>query len=161
ASFYSSRGMGAYIETLAKRISATVGFSCVMAPLAPRSVPLLMDMVDVGSQKWLDYGKVRYPGFLYSAEGRRLRRLETQAANRAGWIYLATQREVELRRTVGPDANVKCIENGVDFDYFSPADSPSLDYARKYVAFVGMMDYYPNVDACRWFTSNVFAALRQ
>ena len=161
ASFYSSSSMGAYIEPLAQRISATVGFSCVMAPLAPPHVPLLMDMVDVDSQKWLDYSKVRHPEFLYSAEGRRLRRLEAQAANRARWIYLTTQPEVELLSTVAPDANIKCIENGVDFDYFSPADSPSLDPARKYVAFVGMMDYYPNVDACRWFASDVFPALRR
>ena len=85
----------------------------------------------------------------------------SRAANRARWTYLTTQPEMELLGTVAPDANVECVENGVDFDYFSPADSTSLEPARKYIAFVGMMDYFPNVDACRWFASDVFPALRQ
>src|SRR5438552_10250417 len=60
ASFYSSSRMASYLEPLAKRISATVAFSCVMAQLAPPDVPLLLDLVDVDSQKWLDYGKLRH-----------------------------------------------------------------------------------------------------
>jgi glycosyltransferase involved in cell wall biosynthesis len=52
--------------------------------------------------------------------------------------------------------------NGVDFEYFDPAgtlDNPDLSN-RRFLAFIGSMSYYPNVEAADWFARNIFRALR-
>ena len=36
-----------------------------MAQYAPPDVPLLLDLVDVDSEKWFQYARTRTPGFLY------------------------------------------------------------------------------------------------
>ena len=54
------------------------------------------------------------------------------------------------------------MENGVDFDYFDPLlphDPPDLH--RRFVVFVGAMDYYPNADAACWWASHVFPQVRR
>jgi sugar transferase (PEP-CTERM/EpsH1 system associated) len=163
-SFYRSRGLRRYVESLARRVplAATVAYSSVMAAFAPPGVPLLLDMVDVDSEKWLQYASLRRPGFPYALEGRRLRRLESQFAGRARCTLLATRREAELFRRIAPHSTADCIENGVDFDYFDPRLSacPHDLQNRRFLVFVGAMDYYPNAQAACWFASRVFPALR-
>jgi glycosyltransferase involved in cell wall biosynthesis len=54
------------------------------------------------------------------------------------------------------------MENGVDFDYFDPSigwEPPDL--RKRFIAFVGAMDYYPNAEAACWFASQVFPQIRR
>lgn len=163
AAYYGSAGLGRYLKSLTVEFSATVAFSSAMAPYAPHDVPLFLDMVDVDSQKWFDYAAARFPAFLYRLEGRRLRALERQAALRARCTFLATCQEQRLLATFAPQASLCALENGVDFAYFNPQACavPALLRDRDYVVFVGVMDYYPNVDACLWFADAVLEPLRR
>jgi sugar transferase (PEP-CTERM/EpsH1 system associated) len=58
-----------------------------------------------------------------------------------------------------PHATVRLVPNGVDTTYFSPA----LAIAEKppYVAFTGVMDYPPNIDAACWFCNEIFPVLQR
>lgn len=163
-SFYASRRMRQQIESKCTGpVAATVAFSSAMAQYAPAHIPLLLDMVDVDSEKWFDYARMRQPAFLYRMEARRFRRIETDMAHVAQCTFFATDREQELFRSFAPDVPSHAMENGVDFAYFDPAAViPSGELQnRRPIVFVGAMDYYPNVDAVTWFSGEVFSRLRE
>jgi len=54
------------------------------------------------------------------------------------------------------------IANGVDHAFFAPDASRASPYpaGRPAIVFTGAMDYWPNVDAVRWFVEQVWPRLR-
>jgi sugar transferase (PEP-CTERM/EpsH1 system associated) len=119
-------------------------------------------MVDVDSEKWMQYGRARWPGLAYKIEGHRLRRREASFAKQAACTFVVTPQERDLLQEIAPGAKTACAPNGVDFNYYDPFlqyEATSLA-TRKFVAFVGSMDYYPNVEGCDWFAKSVLPALR-
>ena len=164
-SFYGSARMLQHVNSLTGRLPllASLAYSSAAAQYAPPEIPLVLDMVDVDSEKWLQYGRMRWPGMLYRLEGQRLRRREIDFANRAVCTFLSTWHEAGICRSFVPNADIRCLENGVDFDYFDPSlgwQSADLR-GRRFVVFVGAMNYYPNADAVCWFASHVFRHLRK
>jgi sugar transferase (PEP-CTERM/EpsH1 system associated) len=162
-SFYHSPGLRAYVEwRRATPLSGIFVYSSPMAQYAPKDAPLLLDMVDVDSEKWLEYGRLRWPGPAYSLEGRRLREVERQVAARANCTIVATRQEEALLQTFSPH-RVMTLENGVNFEYFDPAAAQRIESlrGREFLVFVGAMSYYPNVDAVRRFAIEIFSRLRR
>jgi polysaccharide biosynthesis protein PslH len=161
--FYRSPRMQAHVERLAGEVqlSATVAYSAVMGPFAPRGIPLIFDSVDVDSEKWFQYAAVRRPSFLYGLEARRMRALEVRLGQEARCTFLSTAAELALYQSFAPGVPAKRMENGVDFDYFAPQLAPADLAERRAAVFIGAMDYYPNVDAACWFASEVFSQLRR
>jgi sugar transferase (PEP-CTERM/EpsH1 system associated) len=160
--FYRSARIGRHIQSLRPVLGATVAYSSAVVQFAPSGIPLWIDMVDVDSEKWLEYGQRRWPGPIYSIEGKRLRALEAEYARRAECVFVTTPRERDLLARIAPSARVESAINGVDFDFFNPAACPPASelQGRAYVVFVGQMDYFPNADACCWFADSVFPNLR-
>jgi sugar transferase (PEP-CTERM/EpsH1 system associated) len=120
-------------------------------------VRAVIDLVDVDSEKWLEYAAVdRGPrAWLYRREGRRLRRLE---ASLPSWVYavtLVSEAEARLYRGFCDEGRVRAVPNGVDLDYFQPAP-PALEPS---CVFVGALDYRPNVDGACWFAREVWPAV--
>jgi len=162
--FYHSPKMRRYVASLAGRVAfgAALAYSVVMAPYAPPRIPLLLEMIDVDSEKWFQYAQSRRPGGLFRLEARRLRRFETLWAESAQRVALTTQNEEELLRTFAPQAATFSIENGVDAAFFDGQAHhlpPGLA-GRRFVAFVGTMDYHPNIEAASWFARCIFPQLR-
>lgn len=114
---------------------------------------LIVDLVDVDSQKWFDYAnRVKKPfGWLFEKEGCRVRQIETRAA-RARSVVLVTEAEAAIYRDFCPQANVSVITNGVDLDYFHP--QKSLETVS--CVFVGYLDYRANILGLQWFCNNVW-----
>jgi len=120
-------------------------------------LPVIMDFVDVDSDKWTQYaGAQRAPrSWAYRLEGRRLRAFEAEAVRWGYRCILATAAEEALLRSFAPWARTAVIPNGVDLDgYAPPADGPT-------VIFTGAMDYLPNVDAVEHFCGDIFPAVRR
>jgi glycosyltransferase involved in cell wall biosynthesis len=65
-----------------------------------------------------------------------------------------------LRRWVSPRAPLEVLVNGVDLDYFSPPARPDQRAPRPTLLFCGAMDYNPNIDALRWYFSQMHDWLR-
>jgi sugar transferase (PEP-CTERM/EpsH1 system associated) len=122
-----------------------------------RDVPAVIDLVDVDSQKWLDYAaKTAGPrSWLYRLEGRRLRALEQQLPSAAQAVTLVGDAEAELYRRFCAPGDVRAITNGVDLDYFAP----SAVSTERSCVFLGALDYLPNVDGINWFCRNVWPAI--
>jgi sugar transferase (PEP-CTERM/EpsH1 system associated) len=117
---------------------------------------LIIDIMDVDSRKWETYARQSFwlrP--LYWRESHLVRLLENIIVNRANAIIVTTSRELQFL------PKGQCVTvvsgNGVDCDYFTPSVRPSKN-VRNF-AFVGALDYWPNVDAVTWFVEHIWAQL--
>jgi len=75
-----------------------------------------------------------------------------------GHVVCSLREREELQR-LAPSARIAVVENGVDVAGFQPRANISAP-SRKLV-FVGLMDYYPNVEAATSFAQNTWPRLRQ
>jgi glycosyltransferase involved in cell wall biosynthesis len=90
-------------------------------------------------------------------EGRRLADYERETS---GWFdthITCSALDSERLREICGHPNIVEIPNGVDPDYFRPG---STDRIANTFVFVGTMDWYPNVDAMRFFLDSVWPALK-
>ncbi len=124
-------------------------------------LPVVVDLVDVDSQKWLDYAQSASPLLkpVFSLEGRRLRALEQSIADRVKAVTLVSEAEANLFRSVCPNEVTLAIPNGVDLEYFQR--DPDAQARKHRCVFVGALDYRANVDGLRWFCENVWTDFRQ
>jgi sugar transferase (PEP-CTERM/EpsH1 system associated) len=122
-------------------------------------VPAFVDVVDVDSQKWFDYaGATGGPkGWLYRLEGRRVRKLERELCGGAKGVFLVSRAEGSLLDSFTAPGTATVATNGVDLDYFRPRPDATPDPA---CAFVGALDYPPNVDAAVWFAGDIWPRVR-
>lgn len=122
-----------------------------------RTVPAVIDLVDVDSQKWLDYaeGSRGLKRWLYRLEGNRLRRLERDLPTWARAVTLVSDAEADLYRGFCAAGTVQVVRNGVDLEYFQPRDTAG----EQGCVFVGALDYRPNVEGAVWFCREVWPAI--
>jgi len=142
-------------------------FSSAMAPYVEhhRSRRRVIDMVDVDSEKWRHYAEMRrgLSRFVYAREAETLLAMERRAAASADSVVFVSRAEAELFRRLAPEVadRVHAVGNGVDAAHFDPDRSYPDPYAgRRTIAFVGAMNYWPNVDAVVWFATEVMPILR-
>ncbi|MGL6075098.1 MAG: TIGR03087 family PEP-CTERM/XrtA system glycosyltransferase [Fimbriiglobus sp.] len=148
----------------AKFTSALVSCSG-LAPYLRRNglerLPGFMDLVDVDSQKWYDFAEaVRGPKrWLYNFEGGRLRKLERGLPKWVQATSIVSAHEAKVFESFAGDGTATIATNGVDLEYYSPIplDAPTIPAC----AFVGALDYLPNVDAAIYFAREVWPRIRQ
>jgi sugar transferase (PEP-CTERM/EpsH1 system associated) len=150
-------------------IKDVFAFCSMMAPYvlgAPLGAKIVVDMVDVDSEKWDAYSRAaRWPlRLLYRYERQKVRALERRVASSCDRVLFVSQSEVRLFRSLEPEIStpICCLENGVDLDYFDPLHSYPSPFApdASPIVFTGMMDYRANVDAVTWFATEVFPSIR-
>ena len=135
------------------------------------SKSLLVDFVDVDSEKWRQYAKSRsWPlSLIYRREASTLLAYECQVAKLARLSFFVSRPELELfnRRASGcltekEKEQVDYFGNGVDTDYFAPDHTLSNPFPNGDlgIVFTGAMDYEPNITAVQYFTEEVFPQLR-
>lgn len=66
-----------------------------------------------------------------------------------------------VRKYISSTVPLSIIPNGVDLDFFHPNSAPDPRAAEPTVIFCGAMDYNPNVDALRWYFSEIHDSLKQ
>lgn len=170
--FYRDRGL----EKWVRRVLDTVRpdlifvFSSNMAPYVldlKRTAPLMVDLVDLDSEKWLSYSKTHgFPmNWVYRREARKIAELEARIAREADWSLFVSEAEAALFQKREPmfRGKVHHVSNGVDLAYFDPALAFPAPYATDVANFVftGAMDYPPNVDAVSWFAQTVLPIVRR
>lgn len=130
-------------------------------PLARQQIPVVVDLVDVDSQKWAQLAQVHYGWrrWLYQYEARCLEHLERYILRHYP-VSVVSEREAAILRKWDPVARIQVIPNGVDLEYFRPASSPQAGSEKPCCVFVGVLDYVPNVDAVMWFVKNVWPGVR-
>ena len=163
--FYAIRKMSAVIDDWQRTVDfgAVVAFSSSMAPYVHgvSAKGRILDLCDLDSMKWSDYADHialnkrsglygRLVGALYRAESSRLRAAELRWIDGFDAAILATEPEAASLRGLVPDCKLHVIGNGVEPP--CEASPPSMNsHGSPTVGFVGVMDYFPNVDAVTWF----------
>lgn len=127
---------------------------------ALKSLPVVLDMVDVDSAKWSALApNAKLPlSWIYGREGRVLRRYEAMAMERAAVTLVVNDREREVASDIAPAASVAVIENGVDLKQLRPAGPPARE---PVVVFCGVMNYTPNVEGAVWLARKVWPHVRR
>ena len=91
----------------------------------------------------------------------KLRRLEYQILDTARGHVVCSDREREQLHQVHRSASIAVVENGVDVPYFAGACDHSSPPNERTLVFVGSMDYFPNQEACSFFTHRIWPQVRQ
>ncbi len=122
---------------------------------------MVVDLVDVDSDKWRQYGSyAHFPhSLVYRREANSLRNYERMVCERAASVVATTEREAGLVRAICPSARVHAIPNGVDRDYFNP-DPGGIAGTVPTVSFTGDMSYFPNEQAVVFFAHQVLPLIR-
>ena len=144
------------------RFDAVVASSSALVPYlrdpAFRDVPKVVDLIDVDSQKWLDFASASKPPkrWLYRLEAARVRKLEQGLAKAVQTASVVSRAEADVYDAFTHPGAATVATNGVDLEYFAPRgveQQPAL-------AFVGALDYLPNEDAAVWFARGMWPAIR-
>ena len=154
------------------KIDKVLVFGSAMAPyLLPNrgvnTVPVVMDMVDVDSDKWKQYADAsRGPlRLLYQREASKLFALERDAARSFSATLLVSDFERRSFQAMVPDVadRIHTGRNGVDLAYFDPNEyHPDPFPAGKFpIVMTGRMDYRPNMEGAIWFAQQVLPLIRQ
>jgi sugar transferase (PEP-CTERM/EpsH1 system associated) len=125
----------------------------------------ILDMVDVDSDKWAQYGDRSSTGisWLWKLEARHLAELERSAIEDFSAILVCTDQEAAALQRTGASQKIMVLENHLDTNYFDPGkvEVPTeVAGWQPYIIFTGSMDYYPNVDAVTYFHRKVFPFIR-
>ncbi|MFC3785395.1 sugar transferase (PEP-CTERM/EpsH1 system associated) [Sphingopyxis italica] len=168
---FRSAALARQVEALIGQggVSHIVAFSGQMAQYLPTRFggPVLMDFVDVDSAKFKTYAEQdkRQPlNWVHKREALMLAAYEAKVARRADASLFVSEAEAALfRAQSGLDADrVRAVENGIDTDRFDPAlPSDAVGAGEGPLAvFTGQMDYRPNIDAVRWFATDILPLVR-
>lgn len=149
-------------------ITRAVAFSGPMAQYlgVPGLARRVVDFCDVDSAKWTQYAADRrWPmSWLYRREGERLLAFERAAAADCDASLFVTEAEADLFRAAAPELSTRVgvMQNGVDADFFSPANAGESPYppGGPLIVFSGAMDYWPNIDAVTWFAAELLPRIR-
>ena len=129
-------------------------------PILNSACRVWIDLIDVDSQKWLDYSaSASFPmSLIYGMEGRRLRKLETELAAKSDRLLVVSEAERQLFQNFCDNAPIQAIGNGVDTEYFCPM---SAEVTPHSCVFVGVLNYLPNADAVKWFARSIWPLVRK
>jgi sugar transferase (PEP-CTERM/EpsH1 system associated) len=129
------------------------------------NLTLLDDLIDVDSEKWLQYAEKNNPvlRWLYRREARLLRPFEKRIVQEFDRVFLVSEAEKKIMETDAPQQKVEALSNGVDLDYFSPGAIKNQQIASVSgkLVFSGAMDYWPNVEGAVWFAEKIFPLIRK
>ena len=122
-------------------------------------IPKILDFGDMDSQKWLEYANYKpWPlSWGYTLEGSKMLWAEKRLAQKFDLCTATTRAERATLDGYGTGALTDWFPNGVDAQFFSPADAP---YEPETISFIGRMDYYPNQECMQRFCDQVWPLLR-
>ena len=173
--FYSKRLQAAIDARVASSsIDAVVSFSSPMAEYIYRSpaisqakgVRLIMDFVDVDSDKWRMYAEASaFPAsVIWRREWRTLMDYEKRIGETFDESVFVSDKEAELFRSFCPKASIAAIPNGVDaarYECVRRAREAAPAAKGENVLFMGAMDYFPNEDAVLYFHGSIWPGVRK
>lgn len=182
--FYSSSQMRALLQDwqVSTQFDAVFAFSSGMSghALTVSSPHRVLDLCDLDSLKWSDYAdhigacpelrlRDRILVRLFRAEGHRLAAAELRWIDRFNAAILATDAEAATLRTLVAPEKLHVIGNGVTLPHRNSMGGSTPGQAsykerrislNPVIGFVGVMDYFPNIDAVRWFAKECWPAIR-
>ncbi|MCP5024426.1 MAG: TIGR03087 family PEP-CTERM/XrtA system glycosyltransferase [bacterium] len=157
---FGSKALQAEVDKLISNTDFAYAFSSSMgAFLLPHSLPWVMHIAELDSDKWRQYSRrASIPmSWVYGREANTLLRFEQKLAAAAITNVLCTPLEEDIFKDQIPGFHTTVLQNGVDLEFFQPA--PEKAEPGRLV-FTGVMDYLPNIDACVHFVQDILPLIR-
>jgi sugar transferase (PEP-CTERM/EpsH1 system associated) len=159
---YGSRKLQSVVDRSMPKVDLAYAYSSSMGAFLERhpEKPRIMHFGELDSDKWRQYAE--FADFpmrqVYGRESRTLLAFERRVATSFSENVLCTRLEQKIFAEKIPSASSVVLRNGVDLNYFKPAGAePWLGH----IVFTGVMNYFPNVDACRFFVKEVFPLVQK
>lgn len=159
------------LDAIVHRKLETDEFDCimvscaVMAQYVPRNLPFptIIDFIDVDSAKWLMYAERHVVPFstIYKIESVRLAEYEEQVLRHSDHAIVISEEERRAIRNRVVGRSISVVGNGVDLEYFTLPVTPSNESPEMAIVFTGVMDYFPNIDAVKYFCRHIFPLIRR
>ena len=135
---------------------------------APRRPAILVDWHNIESELMWRYSE-NAPNLPRKLVARRtaglLEKVELRLLESCGAHTVTSEREGEKLLARFPTAKVHVMPNGVDVEYFRQPElvkacqSDGSPACKQSLLFIGSMDYYPNIDAVRWFAHDIWPCI--
>jgi sugar transferase (PEP-CTERM/EpsH1 system associated) len=160
---YGSRALQRAVDREIGRCDCAYAYSSSMGAflLPHEGTPRVMHFGELDSDKWRQYAERTAPPmrWVYAREARTLLEFERRVARSFDESVLCTPLEQRVFERAIPGARSTVLRNGVDLERFRPARPGSAE--PGHVVFTGVMNYYPNADACAWFVREVLPLVRR
>lgn len=130
---------------------------------AKRQCSLLMDFMDLDSDKWRQYARqASIPmRWVYQREAWLVGRAERTIYQQFDRCFFISNNEVSLfSQQLAEASKVSVLANGLDTAAFYPAATPANPTDPVFL-FTGVMNYKPNEDAVLWFVQSMWSQVRQ
>lgn len=129
------------------------------------SLPRIIDMVDVDSDKWEQYAEHTLPpiSWLWKYEARHLAEFESRIVEDFSMTVVCTESEAKILRSRRASHRICALPHPLDLTYFDPARvvvPQEIAKLQPYIIFSGSMSYFPNVDAVLQFYRKVLPRVR-
>ncbi|HYL34758.1 MAG TPA: glycosyltransferase family 4 protein [Bryobacteraceae bacterium] len=96
--------------------------------------------------------------FYFNLQARRMLAYESHACRSAKSVIAVSSVDADLMRKEYGVQRVSTVSTGVDIGYFAP---PASVPAVTDLAFVGSMDWKPNIDGAAWFVREILPLIRR
>jgi sugar transferase (PEP-CTERM/EpsH1 system associated) len=159
---YGSHKLQSVVDRLMPQMDLAYAYSSSMGAFLERhpEKPRIMHFGELDSDKWRQYSE--FAGFpmrqVYVRESRTLLEFERRIANSFTENVLCTPLEQRIFQEKIPGAPSVVLRNGVDLNYYKPGGAEPWP---GHIVFTGVMNYFPNVDGCRFFVEEVFPLVRK
>jgi len=124
-------------------------------------LPVSVAAHNVESQIWkrrAEHDRSLIGRFFFQSQAAKMERFERQALRRAN--LLTTVSNEDARQLLSWDLpNVTVVENGVDVEYFRPAEASREEPGE--LLFLASLDWFPNQDALWYFVDDIFPLIRR
>jgi sugar transferase (PEP-CTERM/EpsH1 system associated) len=160
-SVYGSRALQAEVDGSIGACDLAYAYSSSMGAFFLRhELPRVMHFAELDSDKWRQYAeRTRFPlSWVYRREARTLFAFERELAHAVDENVFCTPLEERIFRERIPGAPSLVIRNGVDLAHHQPSNGTP---ERGLLVFVGVMDYYPNVEGVVWFCERILPEIRR
>jgi sugar transferase (PEP-CTERM/EpsH1 system associated) len=158
---YGSRALQAEVDRHIGECDLAYAYSSSMgAFFLPHTLPRVMHFAELDSDKWRQYvEKTRFPmSWVYRREWKTLQAFERELAAATVQNVFCTPLEEQIFRQLMPGSPSLVIQNGVDLAHYRPASTPP---DPDLLVFVGVMNYFPNVDGVAWFCREILPELQR
>lgn len=124
--------------------------------------PLLLFQHNVESLIWRRLAEAAPAGprrLYFRGQWRRMRAFEQAACRRMDGVVGVSDEDCDrMRREFGLGNVLGAVPTGVDLGYFTP---PEAARRPRRVAFLGSMDWMPNIDGIAWFVAEAWPLVRR
>ncbi len=159
---YGSRALQAEIDRTIGASDLAYAYSSSMGAFFLRhELPRVMHFAELDSDKWRQYAeRTSWPAsWVYRREHRTLFAFEQALARSVDENVFCTPLEQRIFQERIPGASSLVIKNGVDLAHYRPSDSGAVEPGL--LVFVGVMNYYPNVEGVLWFCRSILPEIQR